>query len=151
MEPIPPELQASATDARDVEVQRIAPLPTESALELLFAEIARARLAAIEAYERASGRLLQSFADEVLGRELAMAPSDVREIARRLIARFGDEQPVELVVSAADVDGFDAPIPVRADPSLSHGDVVVAVRDGTVDARFSVRVAHALRAPGVAC
>jgi flagellar assembly protein FliH len=102
-------------------------------------EIALARVAVFEAYERAVARLIDAIARDVLARELAMAPVDVEALARRALRTFADEEPVALVVAPADAPIVKAEVPVRVDPSMLQGDLVVVVRDGLIDARFALR------------
>jgi hypothetical protein len=108
-------------------------------------EIALARVAALEAYERARTRLLERIAGDVLARELTLAPADVTELARRALEEFAGEEPVALVVSPADAPQLSCRVPVRIDASLERGDLIVIVRDGIVDARFAVRLRRSLR------
>ena len=115
-------------------------------LAVLFEELRVARLASIEAFERAAAALLRAFADEVLGRELALQPADVSAIAGRLIEASRADEPVSVRVAPADVAATECGLPVVGDASLGPGDVVLAVRDGVLDARFHLRVQRALRA-----
>lgn len=102
-------------------------------------EIALARVAVFEAYERAVARLIEVTARDVLARELALAPVDIEALAGRALQTFADEEPVALFVAPADAPLVSAEIPVRVDPSLMPGDLVVIVRDGVIDARFALR------------
>jgi hypothetical protein len=102
-------------------------------------EIALARVAVFEAYDRAGARLVDALAREVLARELALAPVDIEALARRVLLAFADDEPVALVVSPTEAPAMKAEIPVRVDPSLRAGDLVVVVRDGVIDARFALR------------
>jgi hypothetical protein len=108
-------------------------------------EIALARAAVIEAFERVRFRLLERLARDVLSRELALAPVDIAALARRVLAEFSDDEPVALVVAPADASHVNCDVPVRVDVSLSPGDLVVAVRDGVIDARFALRARRCLR------
>jgi len=107
-------------------------------------DVALARVAALEAFERGAAALLERLADEVLARELAIAPADVNVLVRRLVAAFDAASPVAIVASPADAASIDCAVPVRGDPSLAPGDVVLVVRDGTVDARMPLRLHQAL-------
>jgi flagellar biosynthesis/type III secretory pathway protein FliH len=102
-------------------------------------EIALARIAVFEAYERAVARLIEVTARDLLARELALAPADIAALAGRALRMFADEEPVALVVAPADAPLVNVEIPVRVDPSLTPGDLVVVVRDGLIDARFALR------------
>ena len=56
------------------------------------------------------------------------------------------DEPVSVRVAPADVAATECGLPVVGDASLGPGDVVLAVRDGVLDARFHLRVQRALRA-----
>jgi len=109
-------------------------------------ELALARLAALEAYERAVPRLLAALAEVVLGRELAIAPCDLSRLAAHVRSRFEAEEPVALWVAPADEQRVTSELPVRGDPALGPGDLVIEVRDGELEARFALRLASALAA-----
>ncbi len=115
-------------------------------MQLVARELMLARLAALEAYERAVPRLLEALAGDVLGRELALARADLLALARRLVEEFASEEPVALVVATEDAGRFRDGLPVRVDPRLRAGDLVLEVRDGEIDARFGVRLRAALLA-----
>ncbi len=108
-------------------------------------DVALARVAALEAFERGAAALLERLADEVLARELTIAPVDVNALVRRLVAAFDAASPVAIVASPGDAESIDCAVPLRCDPSLAAGDVVLIVRDGTVDARMPLRLRQALR------
>jgi len=112
-------------------------------------ELALMRLAAIEAYERATATLLRALADDVLVRELALAPADLEALVKRALSTFGDCEPLALRVSPADAGRVQAGLPVRVDPTLDAGDLVVDVRDGAYESQFALRLEDALaRAAG---
>jgi flagellar biosynthesis/type III secretory pathway protein FliH len=116
------------------------------AIGALSAGIALARLAAREAYERGVGRVLEALARDVLARELATAPADINRLAAEAWQRFIAEAPVALLVAPEDAPRIAQDVPVRADPSLAAGDVVLVVRDGVVDQRVEVRIRAVLDA-----
>ncbi len=107
-------------------------------------ELVLMRLAALEAYERARLRLLESLADEVLARELQLAPADIAVLARRALAAFAEQEPLALVLAPQDAERVALALPVRADPALEPGDLIVEVRDGEVESRFAFRARRAL-------
>jgi hypothetical protein len=108
-------------------------------------EIERFRAFALDAVERSLGRLVASLAEEVLGRELKLAPVDLQEITNRALRRYDREGPVRVRVSTVDLAAIKTELPVVADADLREGDLIVEVRDGTLDARMSVRLDCVLR------
>ena len=107
-------------------------------------ELVLMRLAAIEAFESGTTRLLRALADDVLGRELSVSAADVASLAARLLATYGEHEPIEIVVSAVDAERVRVPLPVRVDPALVAGDLVVRVRDGAFESQFGFRLESAL-------
>jgi flagellar biosynthesis/type III secretory pathway protein FliH len=118
-------------------------LPAEYAA--LCDEIAAARVGVMEAYERSQSRLLETLARDVLARELALAPVDVAALVRRALDELADDEPVAVIVAPADAPAVNPALPVRIDPSLTPGDLVVIVRDGVIDARLALRARRAVR------
>jgi flagellar biosynthesis/type III secretory pathway protein FliH len=110
----------------------------------VVADLALMRLAALEACESGMGRVIRLCAAEVLARELMLAPADIDAIVKRALASFALHEPVEIVVSAADAERVRAPLPVRVDPKLVAGDLVVLVRDGELESTFGFRLEDAL-------
>ncbi len=102
------------------------------------------RIAALESFERASAELLGRLARDVLARELALAPVDLCALAARALAVLADHEPVGLVVAPSDVAAFASTLPVRADAALAPGDLIVEVRDGAFESRFSLRVGETI-------
>jgi len=120
------------------------PPPAESTperpLDALAGDLALVRAAAHEAFERASARLLRGLADEVLGRELALAPCDTAALVRRFLAELSAYEPLALAISAADAGRVRIPLPVRIEPNLRAGDAIVEVRDGTFESQLALRL-----------
>jgi hypothetical protein len=121
-------------------------VPVESHAGCALDVLALARCAALEAYERAVPRLLAALADVVLGRELALAPCDLSRLAALVRSRFESEEPVALWVAPGDQGRVTSDLPVRTDPALGAGDLVLEVRDGELESRFTLRLASALAA-----
>ena len=109
------------------------------------AELARLHLAAAEALERRAAALLEGLARDVLARELQLAPVDLRTLAADALASFRNDVPFAFVLSPEDADRFASALPVRADPSLRSGDLIVEVRDGAYESHLSFRLASAVR------
>jgi hypothetical protein len=117
-----------------------------------LASLALVRLAAREAFERAAARVLEGLAHEVLGRELRLAPADIEALVARARVAFANSGPVAIEVSAADALALAerAGLPVRIDPALGPGDVVVRVRDGAFESPLAFRLAGVLADAGTA-
>ncbi len=107
-------------------------------------ELALMRLAALEAFERATADLLASLAQDVLARELAIAPADLGALAARALAQFAEHEPIAIVVAPGDAAAFETPLPVRVDASLDAGDLAIDVRDGHFESRFALRLREAV-------
>lgn len=110
------------------------------------AQLALARLAACEAFERAAARLVELLARDVLARELALAPVDVAALIARIRALLERDEAVTVVVAPCDAQRIASGVPLRADLALEAGDVIIEVRDAAIDARFAVRAADAVAA-----
>jgi hypothetical protein len=114
-------------------------------------DFALMRLAALEGYERACARLLESLASEVLGRELALAPADLAALLQRALAAFSEQEPLAVALSPHDAERVRVSLPVRIDPLLAAGDLVIEVSDGVLESRYAFRTQVALaRAVGAA-
>jgi len=116
----------------------------DCAFARLSKDLALMRVAALEAFESGTERLLRALADDVLARELALAPADVAALAAHALAAYAEHEPVEIVVAPCDAERVRAPVAVRADPTLGPGDLVVRVRDGAFESTFAFRNAGAL-------
>lgn len=111
----------------------------------LVVEFALARALVHESYERLRVTLLEQFADVVLGRELMLEPIEIDELARRIWESASDAEPIVLRVHPDDAATLDATeVPIRSDPSLQRGDLVLELRDGEIDARYAVRRADVI-------
>jgi flagellar biosynthesis/type III secretory pathway protein FliH len=146
-----PEFVSFAVSLRARDCEPAAPALEAAAAALpapdhFVKELALARLAALEAFDRAVPRLLEALARDVLARELALAPADLEHLVSLARNRLAAEEPVALWVAPVDSTRLALELPVRSDPALRPGDLVVHVRDGEVDARFSLRVEEALAA-----
>jgi hypothetical protein len=93
-----------------------------------------------DAFDLQLAGLVRDIAAEVVGRELRLAPADIGEIARRLLAEYAAEEPLRLHVSPGDV-AFACALPIVVDPALAPGDAVLECRSGDIDARLAVRLA----------
>jgi len=101
---------------------------------------------AAEAIECTIEMLRNDAACQILGRELQLAPADLREIVARTIQRCALETPVRVRVHPEDLAALDGEFSVIADPELRRGDAVLEVRGGAIDASLGVRLDSVLRA-----
>ncbi len=105
------------------------------------------RLAAREAFERNTARLLAALADDVLARELRLADCDLAALAARVLAAAGAAEPVVLVVGEPGAAQLaDIGLPIRCDAALGPGDLILEVRDGALESPLTFRLAGALAA-----
>lgn len=102
------------------------------------------RLEVMEAFERKARRLVDDLAHDVLARELALAPVDVRALVDRALTAFAEHEPIALAVASSDVERVRTSLPVRADSGLDAGDLIVYVRDGAFESSFAFRRADAV-------
>jgi flagellar biosynthesis/type III secretory pathway protein FliH len=121
-------------------------VPPTNARENVVANLARMRLFALEAFERGVESMLASFARDVLARELAIAPPDLSALASQALAAFHRDEPIRLVVAPADAARVTSPLPLRVDPSLRAGDLVVEVDAGAFESPLAFRFSSALDA-----
>lgn len=117
----------------------------DDALEAALAAARRFRAALDEALERAVATIAGDVAAEVVARELAVAPVDLRGIVERARLRYGIDDVIRVRVHPDETSAlaeFEAN--VVADPHLRRGDVEIDVRDGTIDATLGARLAAVL-------
>ncbi|HET9393697.1 MAG TPA: FliH/SctL family protein [Candidatus Rubrimentiphilum sp.] len=99
-----------------------------------------------EAVESATEMLRADIAAEIVGRELQLAPADLRSIVERTVRRYVLETPVRVRVHPDDLGAFDGTVPAVADAQLRRGDAVLELRTGTIDASLGARLDAVLRA-----
>ena len=108
-------------------------------LRLFLARVAEALDSAVE-------MLRNDIAAEVVGRELQLAPADLRAIVDRTLRRYALEAPVQVRVHPGDLDQLDGEFSTIADTQLRPGDAVLEMRSGAIDASLGVRLESVLRA-----
>jgi flagellar biosynthesis/type III secretory pathway protein FliH len=135
---------AFAAHAEPADKAQAPPDSNRDGIEALLDALALARLAALEAFDRAAPRLLAALAQNVLGRELELAPADLRTLVAQLRRDFAAAEPVAVLLAPSEAGCRIDGLPVRADPALCAGDIVLEVRDGEIDARFALRRAGTL-------
>lgn len=108
-------------------------------------EIKRFRAALADAFDVVREALLRRFSEEILGRELQLAPCDVERIARDVLECLVEEAPLRVRVHPDDAPNVSVlEVPVHRDGGLRRGDVIVEVRAGTIDASLSARMEHVM-------
>jgi hypothetical protein len=135
-----PELEPRAAPAA---LSIVEPAGPESASAVRAARLFGAALA--DTFDELAADLVRALAADVLGRELQLTAIDVATIARRLIAERRSDEPLSLRVCPADAE-FACELPLIADPGLGPGDAVLVCRNGEIDARLAVRLAHVIAA-----
>jgi hypothetical protein len=140
-----PQAELAHTEPRHAQAHAEPPRGEPPHAEIVR-ELVLMRLAALEAYERARSRLLESLARDVLARELELAPADIAALAKRALEAFAEHEPLTLVLAPQDAGRVAAALPVRVDSALEPGDLVVEVRDGEIESRFLFRARGALEA-----
>jgi flagellar biosynthesis/type III secretory pathway protein FliH len=113
---------------------------TPDAVRAAIADARRFRARLADAFDAALAALVRELACTVLARELALAPCDVRALARRVL----DDAPVVRLRVAPDDGAAEYGIVTVVDPALRAGDAVFELQGGALDARLGVRLADAL-------
>ena len=109
-----------------------------------LAAIAQARLMRAAIEDVCIARIAQLTCDlavAILGRELRLAPVDIRAVALATLEEARADEPLAVRVhpdEVAAVHGLGAR--VVADAALRCGDVVLDVRHGSIDARLGTRL-----------
>ncbi len=141
-------IPAIADIATDLAPSAVAPTVSTAIVDFAHADIVHdlvtLQIAAREAFERTARRAIDALAHEVLARELTIAPADIDPLVARALVAFAEHEPLEIVVSIADRERVRAPLPIRSDPALVAGDLIVVVRDGSFESRFGFRFDDAL-------
>lgn len=108
------------------------------------AQARRFRASLADAVDCAVDDVLATIASAVLGRELLLAPADVRRIVTNAID--GEVREVLRVrVHPNDRSACHGlPYDVRIDDTLRPGDAVIEVTHGTIDARLGTRLSRVL-------
>lgn len=118
----------------------------DDARERAIAESRRWYARLRDALDAACERLLCELAAGVLARELQLAPCDLGA----LLAGIRNEmlgEPLRVRLHPEDCARWkDASLPCCADATLSPGDALLELREGSIDARFGVRLQAVLDA-----
>ena len=118
----------------------------DAACGRVAAESARWYARLNDALDAACARLLGDIAAGVLARELYLAPCDLTALVDGLRAQMlGD--PLCIRLHPDDCARWnDASIPCREDVALAPGDAVLELHEGSIDARFGLRLQAVLDA-----
>lgn len=142
-----PEQAAAAC----VEIAKALPAPVASAPQRDEGAGREARLFYATLRERldaAVAGLLEGIANEVLARELHLAPCDLEQIVTRLYGAYARHEPLRVRIHPGDrAQAAPCALPVYEDEALQAGDVVLELRDASVDARLHLRLADVLERP----
>lgn len=99
-----------------------------------------------DALDAACERVLIEIAAGVLARELQLAPCDLSRLTASLRGESLGE-PLRLRLHPGDAVRYGADaLPILADSTLEPGDAILELREGSIDARFGIRLAAALAA-----
>lgn len=119
------------------------PLPDEYAQALGAARRFHAGLR--DALEMALEECLQRIAQDVLARELRLAPADVGEIVKAALDSCTAQDLLSIRAHPADLEALRAfDLELVGDCSLRQGDIVLVLRSGTIDLTLSARLEAAL-------
>ncbi len=116
----------------------------DEAVARVLGESARWYARLDDALDAACARLLHDIAAGVLARELELAPCEIAAIVERIRDEMlGDPLCVRLHPDDA-ARWSDASLPCRRDDSLVPGDALLELHEGSIDARFGVRLQSVL-------
>ena len=105
--------------------------------------------AAAEAFEAEAETLLADLAAEVLGRELRIAPAELRALLARAVEAYASPERMRLRVAPDDLALLADVANVEPDPLLERGDLLVECVDGTIDLRMGTRLRQVIAAHAV--
>jgi flagellar biosynthesis/type III secretory pathway protein FliH len=116
-------------------------------LGVAVSEVRRFRAALSDALDVSLGELLREIALDVVGRELALEPCNIERIVERARERYRVEEPLRIRVHVSDLARLSASYReiAIADDSLRAGDVMLCVRNGTIEASLAARLERLLR------
>ena len=138
-----PELQVG--DADGDETFQSGDVARELAAAL--SAIRRFRAGVADALDAAVQSLLARIAEDVLSRELRIAPPEIAAIVAKARERNAADRVIAVRVHPAHRNALATlQVDVHTDDRLAHGDAVLEVRSGTIDVRLRTRLAAALAA-----
>jgi len=148
-------LQDVFTEAMAISKQPAAPVATVESEDRLIdheasKEVALSAGRLMRAYLREAAQdalddLVCDIACDVVGRELTIEPAGLQRIVAAAIERYRSDTPLCVRTHPDDVVMLDGvTIDVRADNTLSRGDAVLELREGSIDLRLGVRLEQLL-------
>ena len=142
---LPEALEIKVLDEGSAGVARSDDLAAEYAA--VFSSIRRFRAGIADALDAAVQRLLEEVAENVVARELQIAPPDITAIVAKARERATAERVITVRVHPAQRKALATlNLDVHEDERLQPADVVVELRSGTIDLRLRTRIAIALTA-----
>ena len=110
-------------------------------------DVALFRATLREMLESRTHELLAKLAEDILARELVLAPPDIRALVTRALADCDAREVLEIRLAPHDAARFPlSDVAIRVDAGLVAGEMVIETRSGTFESRLPVRVAHMLEA-----
>ncbi len=120
----------------------------ESAVDDAIADVRRFRAALADALDIAVAELVREIAFDVVGRELQLAPVDLRSIVDRARERYGFKEPIAIRVHPDERELLPSDIaPIVCDARLRRGDVSLEIESGTIDATLGARLERLVMTP----
>jgi flagellar biosynthesis/type III secretory pathway protein FliH len=113
----------------------------------VFSAVRRFRAGIADALDAAVQRLLSQIGENVVARELQIAPPDLGAIVAKARERAVAERVIAVRVHPAQRHGLTTlNVEIYEDDRLTLGDVVLELHSGTIDLRLRTRLAIALAA-----
>ncbi|MBV9271562.1 MAG: hypothetical protein JO165_10725 [Candidatus Eremiobacteraeota bacterium] len=119
-------------------------LGRDAQLDELMRDVRLFRAHLQDLLHRAVETLLEQIANDVLMRELSMAPADIERVVQETLTGFAVGTP-KLRVHPGDAQALEKMcIPVQSDVALEPGDVVVEFTDGAFSSTIRSRLTDAV-------
>lgn len=131
----------------------VAAAPAPSTEPDVLGEALRFRAALREAFERELAGLFGDLAVRVVARELRLAPVELADVARAVLAHRGESELIALRAAPEDGERLRAlaherNVALCLDERLCAGDVVVELRCGALESTLAARIDEVLAAHG---
>lgn len=137
-----PPVQIESVDVLPIEEPVCdAPALENERMNEAIAAVKRFSAAVADAVDMVLEDLLRDIACDVVCRELFIGPVDVRAVVARAKQRYAFDEPVAIHVHPDDCAALvDSGTKIVGDARMRRGDVVLAVRSGTIDATLGARL-----------